>query len=679
MSYTYATSTSAGNASGNALSVNKPASTANGDLLIGFFYWEGDSQTITLPSGWAMLRTYDRDTVTSPDFCVFSCYKFASSEGASWSWTPSVNSQWRIGVVARYTPPGSGTSIPLDVSSGNVGLSSGSVNEKALSVTTNHATETVLATVANFEGTTLAYVSGGVSSNARVQLGGCGIWDGTKTTAAATTDLIWGADTVHYVANQIALLDNTATVLTFSGSGSLTDSGTLTKLHSEALAGALTDSGILAKIHNEPLSGALSDSGVISKVTNKSLAGALTDGGTLTSHVIRALSLVGTLSDSGALAQVFNKPLSGALTDSGTLVRLNNKVLSGSLSDSRQLTDLLSKLLIGTLSDSGTLAQKHSLLFSGVLNDSGALAKVGNKALSGALSDSGVYKQVVKIGLTGSLSDAGTLKLLVELLLSGTLTPEGAVSIVNGHKLTLLGSVTPTSHLAKLSTLHGFAGTLSSSGIQLNVQTIIRLGTLSSSATLSSSINHGAILSVSLNGVMASSATLKLLPSKRIAGTISPSARVGMVVTYPLIGSLTSSGHLANARVVQFVGSLLSSGTEKVLIAVRLLGSVNYRKNWQHLVQVEYNATLRFHGELFFNRQGEYMALATDGSVVWIENTNTSGVLIPIPTGGAYHAQPNGDVVWLESNSVPATESSPIPVGGRFISTPSGGIIWIEG
>src|SRR6476469_3085770 len=86
--------------------VSKDASVANGDFLLAGVYVENDV-AITAPSGWTLIGDIDHAAAA---YDLWLYYKFAASEGASWTWTHA--SAWEMGLVAAYT--GVDTSNPLD-------------------------------------------------------------------------------------------------------------------------------------------------------------------------------------------------------------------------------------------------------------------------------------------------------------------------------------------------------------------------------------------------------------------------------------------------------------------------------------------------------------------------------------------------------------------------------------
>lgn len=104
-------STAANGAAPTALSVARPAGTADGDLLLAFVLISGDQTITSVPSGWVQLDQKNTGVATGdPRHAVYR--KFASSEPASWSWGWSAGSDATIIVVA-YT--GVDATSPINV------------------------------------------------------------------------------------------------------------------------------------------------------------------------------------------------------------------------------------------------------------------------------------------------------------------------------------------------------------------------------------------------------------------------------------------------------------------------------------------------------------------------------------------------------------------------------------
>lgn len=203
MAYTYRSSTSAGNASGGALSINKPTGTADGDLLIAVLYLESDTNTWTPPAGWNTSAALTQDNTGI--FQVQTFWKIASGEGASWSWTPGSNN-WRTGVVAAYSG-GSGSGERVDVAGGSQGDGVNPVtNQTAPSVSTTVVDDLLAFCYGNFSGTNVTAMTG-TASSLRVSFGGTTIADANRasTGATGTSAPSSGPGTEDYAALHVAL------------------------------------------------------------------------------------------------------------------------------------------------------------------------------------------------------------------------------------------------------------------------------------------------------------------------------------------------------------------------------------------------------------------------------------------------------------------------------------------
>jgi hypothetical protein len=181
VAYTYRASTSAGNASGGSLTVNKPTGTVDGDLLIVTFYLESDTNTFdTVPTGW----NTGGSIANTGAFKIWSFWKLASGEGASWAWVPHT-SAWRAAVCAAYSG-GSGSGSFVDVT-GTGGQADGAANtsQTAPSVTTVANNDIVVYHYGNYNGDNQSGISG-FATNLRISFGSATISDATKTPAGAT-------------------------------------------------------------------------------------------------------------------------------------------------------------------------------------------------------------------------------------------------------------------------------------------------------------------------------------------------------------------------------------------------------------------------------------------------------------------------------------------------------------
>lgn len=80
---------------GTTVTLNVPAGTVNGDLLIAVVTWLGTG-AITAPAGWTLTNNWGAGT--SPKQLTY--YRTAASEPASYNWTISVGGSWSGGMVA---------------------------------------------------------------------------------------------------------------------------------------------------------------------------------------------------------------------------------------------------------------------------------------------------------------------------------------------------------------------------------------------------------------------------------------------------------------------------------------------------------------------------------------------------------------------------------------------------
>jgi hypothetical protein len=201
MAYTYRSNSSQGNGSGGALTVSKPAGTADGDLIVVVGYLESDTNTWTsVGSGFTEVKNIDNTGL----FDLRMWYKWASGEPASWTWTPNT-SAWRTVVVASYSG-GSGSGSQPDVSSSAQGDAQLVANQTAPSVTTTANDDLLTYGYGNFTGTNMTTASG-AATNVRISFGGATITDANIATPSATgtTAPNAGPGTEDYAAVHVAL------------------------------------------------------------------------------------------------------------------------------------------------------------------------------------------------------------------------------------------------------------------------------------------------------------------------------------------------------------------------------------------------------------------------------------------------------------------------------------------
>jgi hypothetical protein len=179
--------------------VSKDASVANGDFLLAGVYVENDV-AVTTPAGWTLIGGIDHAAVA---FDLWLYYKFASAEGASWTWTHA--SAWEMGLVAAYT--GVDTTTPLDATfTSNQGTST---TGTATGITTVTAGAMLVAVFSSFEGIA-AQAAGPSSMTERYDGAGEDIYwaDVIQAAAGASGNKVLGtalSAANHWVAALLAL------------------------------------------------------------------------------------------------------------------------------------------------------------------------------------------------------------------------------------------------------------------------------------------------------------------------------------------------------------------------------------------------------------------------------------------------------------------------------------------
>lgn len=124
----YGSYASAQNLTTADLVINKPANTAEGDLLIAVIVQDtGTTPTVTLPDGWTLL--HDLDAASS---LTTVAYKVAgASEGDSYTFTNT--DTYKAGIVSRFTKSG-GT---WDIEASSEATASGDVTTGSVTATNN--------------------------------------------------------------------------------------------------------------------------------------------------------------------------------------------------------------------------------------------------------------------------------------------------------------------------------------------------------------------------------------------------------------------------------------------------------------------------------------------------------------------------------------------------------------
>lgn len=222
MSWTFQTTNSAGDSSGSTLAITKPASTADGDLLIAVIYWEGTSASVTPPANWNTVTGYPiRNTGPSPDMAMWVFWKIASGEGASFTF--SGPNEWRTGAVGRWNGNTGGAGDYVDVAS--TPQQGNAANVTVSAVTTTADSESVLVALSDWAGNNFTRSSGSDPTTTRVlNFAGVSAFHGVQTTAGDTGTGVYTAGTVDYAAGRVAFKD------TVGGGGGGTPATVLTRM-----------------------------------------------------------------------------------------------------------------------------------------------------------------------------------------------------------------------------------------------------------------------------------------------------------------------------------------------------------------------------------------------------------------------------------------------------------------
>jgi hypothetical protein len=399
MAYTYRASTSAGNAQGNALTINVPT-VVNGDLIKLVTYWETDANSVTWPTGFVEKASI----ANTGAFTVRTAYKWASSEGATYTLTPATNGKWRVALCATYSG-GAGSGDPFDTASGSQGDGvTPESTQTAPSINTAEANELLCFSYGNFGGTDPTALTGTVT-NLRVKLGGTIIADVNRVSAGATgTSAPTGQGTQDYAGMHDAWKSSSSTM-----AGSEASAETVTSILNKTIPLAGIESGIESV--TSKLNNAIAVAGSIAGI--ESVSGALNERIPLAGNVVNAESATGLLNETIPLAGsvaaieagtgVLNEtiPLAGSVAAVESITGILNETipLSGSLADVESVTGALTVTSSGGLS--GAIDGLSTV--TGILNDDIPLAgsESGLESITGILNED--------IPLAGSIIDAETV------------------------------------------------------------------------------------------------------------------------------------------------------------------------------------------------------------------------------------------------------------------------------
>ena len=172
---------SAGNASGAAISINKPTGTADGDIMVTAIYFEPDTTSITAPAGW----TQAFSLANTGAFLLEIWWKVAASEGTTYSWNNTTGgNQWRSVVSGAYSGA-TGSGEREDLSNGSQADAVLITSQTAPSITTTGTNRMLIFGYGNFGGEEVTATTG-AASNFRGSLGGTIIADALIAAAGAT-------------------------------------------------------------------------------------------------------------------------------------------------------------------------------------------------------------------------------------------------------------------------------------------------------------------------------------------------------------------------------------------------------------------------------------------------------------------------------------------------------------
>ena len=137
----YRSSAQAGATSGvTSLTVNKPAGTVNGDVMIAAIAVRPSTATITAPAGWTLIRRTNQ--ALTNDNAQATYRKVAgAAEPASYTWTFSASTGSAGGIMTFF---GVNTASPVDVENGQATASG--LTHTAPSVTTTKSYDMIVTT-----------------------------------------------------------------------------------------------------------------------------------------------------------------------------------------------------------------------------------------------------------------------------------------------------------------------------------------------------------------------------------------------------------------------------------------------------------------------------------------------------------------------------------------------------
>lgn len=207
MAIAFRAATTAGNASGGNLTINKPTGTVDDDILILCLYRE--AYAWTLPSGFAQVGSDQASNAANMTTTL--AWKRAASEGSSYTVNLS-GTTWRTAALAAFSGCLTGAS-PIDTTPTGLGdghTTSGTDGIRLADVTTTVDNAMLIGGSGVYTGTDNTAGSSGYTVAASGQLGGCGIVYKAQASSGATGQItgfggLAGADTGWWATIHFAL------------------------------------------------------------------------------------------------------------------------------------------------------------------------------------------------------------------------------------------------------------------------------------------------------------------------------------------------------------------------------------------------------------------------------------------------------------------------------------------
>jgi len=446
----------------DTLTINKPAGTASGDLLIAHIHHVTGNQSIdpTPPSGaWTLIGSRQANSSSSQWWFWAAA---GGSEPASYDWT-GLPSGFQEGSITAVS--GADTTSPFhqthQLQNTNIGGTS-----VALTVTTTITDCLLWASASIDAGEPTTFTQASMTER----------WDEALTTsdlchAGYTGDALTAdtyARTISYTPAQrcagtlLAIAPGSgATTFEQSVAGSVTPAGALVKETQKPLGGSAGPAGAVTKQTGKTVTGSVTPAGAMVKQAAKILTGALTPSGAVATALVRLLSLAGSIAAAGALARQTNKALAGSATPEGALTKQTSKTFIGALTPAGAAAHIKTILLTlaGTLAAAGALVRQTAKPLAGSVIPDGAVTKQAGKSFAGSLTPAGLasVSRVVLLSLTGVVTPAGAMVKQAAKTLTGSLDPAG--SVLKLVSKLLGGAVTPSGSSTHSLDIPQFNGT----------------------------------------------------------------------------------------------------------------------------------------------------------------------------------------------------------------------------